>query len=101
MKPIALESVVSKIYLIREHKVMLDRDLAELYGVPTKVLNQTVKRNSGRFPFDFMFQLTEEEANRLRSQFVTSKTSDSQRGGTRFLPYVFTEQGVSMVRHVT
>lgn len=71
---------------------MLDRDLAALYGVETKVLNQAVKRNTERFPSDFMFQLTESEWECLRSQFVTSN-----KGGRRYLPYAFTEQGVAML----
>lgn len=74
---------------------MLDRDLAELYGTPNKVLIQAVKRNIERFPEDFMFQLTNEEFKKLRSQFVTSN-----RGGRRYFPYVFTEQGVAMLSSV-
>lgn len=66
------ELILNKIYLIRNKKIMLDRDLAELYGVQTKVLNQAVKRHLKRFPIDFMFQLTDEEMNNLKSQFVTS-----------------------------
>ena len=77
---------MSKIYIIRGQKVMLDKDLSELYNVETKALNQSVKRNLGRFPSDFMFQLTEKELNNLRSQIVTSSW-----GGIRYLPYVFTE----------
>ena len=75
---------------------MLDTDLAKLYGVTTKVLNQAVKRNATRFPADFMFQLTTEETAALRSQFVTSKG----RGGRQYRPYVFTEQGVAMLSSV-
>ena len=86
-----------RIYLIRGQKVMIDEDLAELYGVPTKHLNQGVTRNNKRFPEDFMFRLTKEEAESLRSQIVTSKTG---RGGRRHLPYVFTEQGVAMLSSV-
>ncbi len=86
------ELVMNKIYLIRNQKVMIDSDLAELYQVETKVLNQQVKRNLKRFPEDFMFQLTEQEFNNLKSQFVTSSW-----GGKRKLPYVFTEQGVAML----
>jgi hypothetical protein len=86
------ELVINKIYLIRNQKVMLDSDLAELYQVETKVLNQQVKRNLKRFPEDFMFQLTEQEFDHLKSQFVTSSW-----GGKRKLPYVFTEQGVAML----
>jgi hypothetical protein len=84
--------IESKIYTIRGQKVMLDRDLAELYGVETKVLNQTVKRNTKRFPSDFIFQLTENEWDCLRSQIVTSN-----RGGRRYFPYAFREQGVAML----
>ncbi len=73
---------------------MLDSDLAKLYGVPTKSLNLAVKRNPERFPSDFMFQLTDLEANSLRSQIETSKKG---RGGRRYLPYAFTEQGVAML----
>lgn len=76
---------------------MLDSDLAELYGVETKVLIQTVKRNIKRFPADFMFQLKNQEVAALRSQIVTSK---SGRGGRRYMPYVFTEQGVAMLSSV-
>lgn len=75
---------------------MLDANLAELYGVPTKVFNQAFRRNRDRFPGDFAFQLTEQEFNSLRSQFVTSK----QRGGRRYRPYAFTEQGVAMLSSV-
>jgi len=83
------------IYEIRGCKVMLDSDLAKLYGVETKVLNQSVKRNIKRFPSHFMFQLTKEEWQVLKSQFVTSSW-----GGVRKLPYVFTEQGVAMLSSV-
>lgn len=76
---------------------MLDSDLAELYGVETKVFNQAVKRNLRRFPADFMFRLTQEEIESLRSQFVTSNEG---RGGRRYAPYVFTEQGVAMLSSV-
>jgi ORF6N domain-containing protein len=85
------EVVEGKILLVRGQKAMLDSDLAALYEVETKVLNQAVKRNQQRFPEDFMFQLTAEEEASLRSQFVTSK-----RGGRRYRSYVFTEQGVAM-----
>ncbi|MEG1648450.1 MAG: ORF6N domain-containing protein [Rikenellaceae bacterium] len=87
-----LEVIQSKIYEVRGHRIMLDKDLAELYQVETKVLNQTVKRNIKRFPSDFMFQLTTDEFINLKSQFVTSSW-----GGTRKLPYVFTEQGLAML----
>ncbi len=89
------EIISSKIYLIRNQKVMLDRDLAELYQVETKVLKQAVKRNINRFPEDFMFELTKNEFDNLRSQIVTSSW-----GGTRYLPSVFTEQGVAMLSSV-
>lgn len=87
--------IENKIFLIRGKKVMLDKDLAVLYGVETKVLIQSVKRNIRRFPVEFMFQLTNEEMNSLRSQIVTSK-----RGGRRYNIYVFTEQGVAMLSSV-
>ena len=90
------EIIVSKIYIFRNKKVMLDRDLAELYGVKTMVLNQAIKRNSKRFPEDFMFQLDKNEMKSLISQIVISKG----RGGTRKLPMVFTEQGVAMLSSV-
>jgi hypothetical protein len=86
------EIIGSKIYLIRNTKVMLDKDLAELYGVTTGNLNKAVKRNIKRFPQDFMFQITKEEFNNLIFQFGTSSW-----GGTRSLPYAFTEQGVAML----
>jgi hypothetical protein len=89
--------VVNKIYEVRGLKVMLDSDLAELYGVETKVLNQSIRRNIERFPTDFMFQLTDEEWESLRSQIVTSK---SGRGGRTYLPNVFTEHGVLMLSSV-
>ena len=122
--------VESKIFLIRDKQVMVDRDLAELYGVETKVINQSVKRNLERFPEEFRFQLTSEEYDFLRSQFVTSKVeknrlrsqsvtlnngkdslrsqiatldeeNDSLRGKhSKYLPYVFTEQGVAMLSAV-
>lgn len=84
------------IYQIRGERVLIDRDIAQLYGVETKVLVQAVKRNSERFPSDFMFQLSDQEFMALRSQFVTSKG----RGGRRTAPYVFTEQGVAMLSSV-
>ena len=93
---IALASIESKIYEIRGQKVMLDFELAELYGVETKSLNLSVKRNIYRFPTDFMFQLNVEEWGSLRFQIETSKT----KGGRRYLPYAFTEQGVAMLSGV-
>lgn len=90
-----LELIQSKIYEIREQRVMLDFDLAALYQVETRVLNQAVKRNMKRFPSDFMFQLTSDEWAILKSQFVISSW-----GGTRKLPYAFTEQGLAMLSGV-
>lgn len=95
--PIPDELVVNKIYIIRNQKVMLDRDLAELYGVETKRLKEAVKRNLSRFPEDFMFELTEVELNNWRTQFATS---NSDKKGLRHLPFAFTEQGVAMLSSV-
>ena len=95
-----LVQIQNIIYVIRGQRVMLDSDLARLYEVETKVLNQAVKRNLERFPEDFMFQLTKEEYEFLRSQFVTSKIKTETRGGRQYFPYVFTEQGVSMLSSV-
>jgi hypothetical protein len=92
---IPLETLHRRIYVIRNHNVMLDQDLAALYGVGTKVLNQAVSRNMGRFPDDFMFRLTHEEFATLKSQIVTSRW-----GGRRYSPYAFTEQGVAMLSTV-
>jgi hypothetical protein len=89
------EIITSKIYLIRNKKVMLDQDLAKLYYVETKVLKQAVRRNLNRFPEDFMFELSNQEFSNLRSQFVTSSW-----GGTRYVPMAFTEQGVAMLSSV-
>jgi len=98
---VPIERIENRIYLIRGQKVMLDKDLAELYGVKTKVLNQAVKRNRERFPGDFMFQLTWAEAERLRSQFVTLDNVASKRGRhIKYLSLAFTEQGVSMLSSV-
>src|SRR5215831_16064430 len=94
---VQVEFVARKIYVIRGQKVMLDSDLADLYQVPTFRLNEAVKRNRDRFPEDFMFQLTKEEADALTSQFAMSKTG---RGGRRTIPYVFTEHGVAMLSSV-
>lgn len=88
------------IYEIRGFKVMLDSDLAKLYGVETRVLNQSVKRNLERFPDNFMFQLTPDEFQLLISQIVISKNPNEKRGGRQKLPYVFTEQGVAMLSSV-
>jgi hypothetical protein len=90
-----LSVIQDKIYDIRDQKVMLDFDLAEMYGVETKALKQAVKRNSKRFPADFMFILTQKEFQDLRSQIVTSSW-----GGQRYLPMAFTEQGVAMLSSV-
>jgi hypothetical protein len=89
------ERILNKIYLIRGQKVMLDRDLAELYGVETKRLKEAVRRNTSRFPEDFMFELTTEEFANLRSQFATSSW-----GGPRYAPMAFTEHGVLMLSSV-
>jgi hypothetical protein len=92
---VPIEVIERKIYLIRGQKVMLDSDLAELYGVETKALKRAVKRNIDRFPDDFMFTLTEEEFKNLRCQIDTSSW-----GGSRYLPYVFTENGIAMLSGV-
>jgi len=108
---IPIEIIENKIFVIRNQKVMLDSDLAELYDVKTMVLNQAIKRNIERFPEDFMFQITDEEWENLRCQFGTSKEerktlisqfviSKNNKGGRRFNPYVFTEQGVAMLSSV-
>lgn len=89
--------VINKIYFIRDQKVMLDRDLAVLYGVETKVFKQAVRRNIIRFPEDFMFELTKEELENWRSQFVTS---NSDKMGLRYAPMAFTEHGVLMLSSV-
>ena len=94
-KLIPIELIASKIYLIRGVKVMLDRDLAELYGVETKRLKEQVRRNIERFPEDFMFELTKDEIKNLRSQFATSSW-----GGARYLPMAFSEHGVLMLSSV-
>ncbi len=97
MNALLPSEIKNMIYHIRGKAVMLDSDLADLYQVETRTLNQAVRRNSDRFPEDFMFQLAEEEAERLRSQIVISKIG---RGGRRYAPYVFTEQGVAMLSSV-
>lgn len=94
-KLVTAEVIATKILIIRGKRVMLDSDLALLYEVKTKRLNERVTRNLKRFPEDFMFRLTEEEAGFLRSQFATSK-----RGGRRYLPFVFTQEGVAMLSSV-
>lgn len=95
--PLSEEILTGKIYFIRGRRVMLDMDLADLYGVLTKRLKEQVKRNMDRFPEDFMFELTQQEFECLRSQFATSNT---QRGGIRYLPMAFTEHGVLMLSSV-
>ena len=90
-----LEVIKNKIHEIRGHKVMLDFDLAELYNIENKVLKQAVRRNMNRFPDDFMFELSEIEFKSLRSQIVTSN-----RGGSRYMPFAFTEQGVAMLSSI-
>jgi phage regulator Rha-like protein len=91
------EVIMGKIYLIRGKKVMLDRDLAELYGIETKVLKQTVRRNINRFPSDFMFEMSSEELNDWRSHFVTS---NHDKMGLRYPPFCFAEHGVLMLSSV-
>lgn len=95
-----LSLIQSRIYEIKGQKVMLDRDLADLYGVETRVINQSVRRNAGRFPPDFMFQLTAEEFNALRSQIVTLEKGQGRGKHSKYLPYAFTEQGVAMLSSV-
>jgi len=95
MPTVPEEVIVSKIYLIRGRNVMLDEDLAELYGVETKHLKRAVRRNEKRFPEDFMFELRSEEFEILRCRFGTSRW-----GGTRYLPMAFTEQGVAMLSSI-
>jgi hypothetical protein len=94
---IAAPAIAKRVLVVRGRQVMLDEDLADLYGVETKRLVEQVKRNVERFPADFMFQLDETETTALRSQIATSKTG---RGGRRYAPYVFTEQGVAMLSGV-
>ena len=94
-----IQTIQSKIYEIRGQRVMLDRDLAELYQVTTGNLNKAVKRNIRRFPPDFMFQLTQDEFNKLRSDLIF-QNGTSNWGGTRKLPYAFTEQGLAMLSGV-
>ena len=96
-----LQTIQSKIYEIRGQRVMLDRDLAELYGVETKALNKAVKRNSERFPERFMFQLTKEESLRFQIGTLNERSGKQTRGQhLKYLPHVFTEQGVSMLSAV-
>ncbi|MDO9183495.1 MAG: ORF6N domain-containing protein [Bacteriovorax sp.] len=97
MSNISLLKIESMIYVIREHKVMLDSDLAELYGVETKALKRAVKRNINRFPDDFMFEMNKEELENWRCQFGTS---NKEKMGLRILPFAFTELGVAMLSSV-
>ena len=100
---ITTDDIRSKVYIIRGQQVMLDKDLAEIYGYEVKKLNQQVKRNIERFPEDFMFRLSNSEIDSVRSQFVTSRKKDffaGQEGGRRYLPYAFTEQGIYMLATV-
>jgi ORF6N domain. len=92
---LADEVIMNKIYIVRRQKVMIDRDLAELYAVETKVLKQAVKRNRNRFPKDFMFEMNKTEFGNWRSQIVTSNGGDKM--GLRYSPFCFTEQGVTML----
>ncbi|MBL7729110.1 MAG: ORF6N domain-containing protein [Dinghuibacter sp.] len=99
---LAERKILNRIYIVRGHKVMLDSDLAEMYKVETRRLNEQVKRNKNRFPKDFMFTLSEREYNNLMSQIATSSSPSEQAkwGGRRKLPYAFTEQGVAMLSSV-
>ncbi len=97
---LAVTALAQSIHLVRGQKVMLDSDLAALYGVATKALNQAVKRNSDRFPADFMFQLSSDEYLALRSQLVTSNATAAGRGGRRYAPWAFTELGALMAATV-
>ena len=102
MMPIEVATIQNKILLIRNQQVMIDRDIAELYGVETKRLNEQVKRNIERFPEEFTFQITREEFESVKSQFATSRNNMfvGQEGGTRKLPYVFPEHGITMLASV-
>jgi len=97
---IASELIENKIFFIRGKKVMFDRDLAELYGVETRILNRAIRRNIDRFPEEFMFQLNKKEAEIWQSQFLISQIGTSSWGGTRKVPLVFTEYGVAMLSSV-
>jgi hypothetical protein len=96
---LSLDDLENRIFTIRGLSVLLDSDLAQLYGVDTKVLLQAMRRNRDRFPQDFVFQLTNQEVENLRSQFVTSSL-DASHGGRRYRPLAFTEQGVAMLSSV-
>lgn len=98
---LSVKEIGQKIYFIRNHRVMLDSDLAKLYDVETKALKRAVRRNIDRFPDDFMFQLTESEQENLRYQIGTSSSANmGQHGGSRYLPFVFTQEGVAMLSGV-
>ena len=97
---LATEAIANRIVTLRGQRVIVDADLAALYGVPTKRLNEQVRRNAERFPDDFMFQLSDEEFESLRSQVATSNETRSQRGGRRYAPLVFTEHGAMMAGFV-
>jgi hypothetical protein len=97
---VPVDQISRTILVFRGHRVLLDANLASLYGVTTKRLNEQAKRNAERFPADFMFQLTAEESSSLRSQFATSNTVRSARGGRRSLPYAFTEHGAIQAANV-
>jgi hypothetical protein len=94
---VTITHIEGRIFLVRGHRIMLDADLADLYGVTTKALNQAVKRNVGRFPEDFVFRLADKDVRVLRSQIVTSNAG---RGGRRYAPYAFTEHGAIMAANV-
>ncbi|MCW5912258.1 MAG: ORF6N domain-containing protein [Cyclobacteriaceae bacterium] len=93
-----LQTIQNKIYEIREHKIMLDFDLAELYETETRILKQAVRRNRDRFPSDFMFEVSREEYNSVRSQIVTLQKGKGQH--SKYLPFAFTEQGVAMLASI-
>ena len=99
-RELSIEDIKNLIYTIRGKQVMLDSDVARLYHYETKNINKAVKRNLERFPKEFCFQLTENEFQTLRFQFGTSKQNEDVRGGRRYLPYVFTEQGIAMLAGV-
>ena len=95
-----LQTIQSKIYEIRGQRVMLDFDLAELYQVETRTLKQAVRRNIERFPEDFMFEITEAEYNSLKNSLTSQIVISNERGGRRYMPFAFTEQGVAMLSSV-
>src|SRR5262249_6597409 len=97
---VPVEHIAHAILILRAHRVILDQDLAAIYGVTTKRLNEQVRRNRERFPDDFMFQLTAEELSTLRSQIATSNAATPGRGGRRYIPYAFTEHGAIQAANV-